>query len=370
MYTVNYNLSNAEEILQHFLQMDLKTIQQEVEKLPIEKIAAVVNGINENNDKKWQEKIRALFSGLSQRDSLQELGKALNCKQALEILNLALEQEAVHHWKLLPIMVGMPHSVFEEVLLSATPQHLQVIKLEGITEPIQHQLTILLHEWAKEVESKSLLIHNLLKEITNLEPKKMTRQSFDVIQNTLADVSDYFQHVSIKISKALSIAWNTNRSDLIDKMTTLKDSCMKYNAVVIGHPNVSEKLSTGLYKLLNKRLDTVYGNLDDPEMQTDALADDDPAIEGLTKLEVWYLHDYWEIGLLPGVKEPQVIEQEDHSIGDKKHSKERESLYFLALDNLQRLGLVNVSDFKNAAIFSKAMLQDFISENRAKLRSQ
>jgi hypothetical protein len=369
MQTVNYAISTNEELLRHFLLMDPATIEQEISKLPLVKVSLIVTGTNEKDDPNWRLKIRALFNGLNQRDYLKECGEALSVKQLIEILDQVTELDAVHHWKLLPLLVGLPPRVFEELLLTASAIQIQVIKQEGITEPIQHQLTNLLHEWAREVESRSEKLHQLLQEITALDLERITRTELARIEDTLDSMSEHFNQITMKISKALSIAWNTNRFDLIDKMTSLKESCLKYNAVVIGHPHDPSSHATGLYQLLDQRLDAVYGRAaDSPQGGQQPLEDDDPAIEGLARLGVWYLIDYWKIGLLPGVEESRVIEQEEQAVADRSHTKEREALYFLALDNLQRLGLTTIADLKEARVYSKEMLIDFILQHRNSLK--
>jgi hypothetical protein len=352
MGTTNYSVYSAEEVAQFFIKMNPEEVQTEIAFLPIEQIAFCLLTINETTDPQWQRKIGAIFSGLNQREQIQACGKTINQIQMLEILNFVRILDSSHQWKLPPLLVGLPHRVFEEVLMTASDEQLQILKHEGITEPIQHHLTILLHEWAKDIGNQSTLLHDLLKEISHLGINQITRNYINDIQNMLLSTSGYYHYMIDKVNRALAIAWNTNRADLIEKFTSLKDSCLKYNVVVIGHPFSKDEHSTGLYGLLDERLNIVYGA---SETNSDvALDNDDPAIEGLAKLGIWYVHDYWEMGLLPKKNEPLDPESID----------EREELSSKVIQNLEKLGLKTVLDLKRAGIYSKEILKDFIELNK------
>lgn len=329
--------------------MDAAAVGSDISKLNLEQIITVVSFLNENNDIFWREKMKAIFNGLSNREQLVCFGRALNHLQAMEILDEVSHKESIHYHKFLPILVGMSHKVFEEILLTGSERQMQVLKLEGITEAIQHHMTVLLHDWVKDIEGHSTILRSLLNEISFLDVHQVTRGSLDGIRTMLISITEYYQKMVYKTNRALSIAWNTNRPDLIEKFTMIKDSCMKYHSVVIGNPHTPTELSTGLYELLDKRLDDVYSSEGDP------LENDDPAIEGLTKLGIWYLDDYVKIGLLPGA---HVTEEEGF---------EREKFYELAVENLANIGLSSVHDLKRADIFSKNMLVEYIREHHHQL---
>lgn len=367
--TSDSGIYSNDQLSDIFIKMDPAQFQEEISKLTLEQFPIVLANLNHDKDLRWQQKIRAILIGLEKNEQLEALGKAMTLPQALEILKATGELDSVYHLKLLPIMVGLPHRVFEEIALTATNEQLLVLKHEAITEPIQHHLTVLLHEWAKNIEAHSTILHSLLKEISNFELKDITKTSLDGIKSMLASVSDFYSTMVDKINKALAIAWNTNRSDLIEKFTALKDSSLKYNSVVIGSPKTNDTPSTGMYALLDKRLDSVYSNGEGNSQDIkDTLDDDDPAIEGLSKLGLWYLQDYWSIGLLPGIEKIELLQEEDVPETDKEAIRLKERLYFLTVESLQNLGLVKIKDLKEKGIFSKSMLIDFIRENSSCLR--
>lgn len=363
MTTENYSIYNPEEIKALFIKKNPAEVEADISKVSPEQLVTIVSHLNENFDPDWRSKIKSIFSGLENREQLLHFGKALNHLQALEVIDVVSEKEAVHYHKFLPILVGLGHKVYEEMVLSATERQIQVLKLEGITEAIQHHLTVLLHDWVKDIDGHSSILRSLLNEINFLDLTKVTKGSLDGLRMMLVSITEYYNKMINKINITLAIAWNTNRPDLIEKFTAIKDGCMKYNSIVIGHPHTLDETSTGLYALLEKKLNSVFSGGEDSgnEIQ-DILENDDPAIEGLTKLDVWYLEDYWKIGLLPGITDPKILKEDGQS-------KEKEHYYFLAVANLENIGLKTIQDLEKNDIFSKNMLVDYIHDHQHQLKS-
>ena len=171
-----------------------------------------------------------------------------------------------------------------------------------------------------------------------------------------------FNALHERANKALAIAWNTNRLDLIESFSKVKDSCQKYTAYGIGEPKTLRAAATGLYGKLDQSLFAVFGDPKDPS-DLEALKETEPAMEALVKFSVWYLKDYWEMGLLPS-----VTNQEDLDLNMEQHTETeraayREKLFNEVKKNLQKIGLFSVSDLKKAHIFSKKTLHEYIEEN-------
>jgi len=97
------------------------------------------------------------------------------------------------------------------------------------------------------------------------------------------------------LNKALQLAWNSNRVDLIEKLSTAKETCQKFVISIIGHPRHAVNPPTGLYARLEARLNAVFGNPSDPN-DIEAAGNDEPAMEALVKFSIWYLKDYWDLG--------------------------------------------------------------------------
>ena len=84
----------------------------------------------------------------------------------------------------------------------------------------------------------------------------------------------------------------------------------------------------------------------------EALHDEDPACDALVKFSVWYLQDYFELGLLPEVTNEAEL--------DRDPQRYRE----LARQRLHRLGLKTVGDLKRAGIFSRATLAEHVKQHK------
>ena len=99
------------------------------------------------------------------------------------------------------------------------------------------------------------------------------------------------------------------------------------------------------------------------------MKDDEPAVEGLVKFSVWYLKDYWELGLLPGVEKQADLDIDMEKHTEAERAEYREKLFTLARDTLDQVGLSTVGDLKNAFIFSKQTLQEYINQKKITLKS-
>lgn len=128
---------------------------------------------------------------------------------------------------------------------------------------------------------------------------------------------------------------------------------------MVGIPRCNGAQATGLFALLEQKLNAVYGNPLDPN-DIEALDNSDPAIDALVKFSVWYLRDYWEIGLLPMVKNERDLDLSSRRYSERNRAEHREKLFVMVQENLERLGLDKVKDLKKARIYSRETLQDFI----------
>src|SRR5262249_20909592 len=87
--------------------------------------------------------------------------------------------------------------------------------------------------------------------------------------------------------------------------------------------------------------------------------DDEPALEALVKLSLWYPQDYWQVGLLPQVTDPQLFEREGE-ISPEQRQALLERLLEMARANLEKVGLHTAKDLKLAGICSQATLQEYL----------
>ena len=128
-----------------------------------------------------------------------------------------------------------------------------------------------------------------------------------------------------KVRKALAIVWSTSNIELIDKLNKVNSALQRMTA------------SSELRDLLSQKLFSIYADL----------KDDDPAIDGLANMSIWYLEDYVKVGLIPG--------DADRSEGN------RQNLFSMVKAGLERVNLRRVKDLKEAYIFSRQTLRDYLA---------
>lgn len=320
---------------------------------PLEDLASWVNSIDENHDPEWHNRIVELFRQINDRLHLETLGKAVTAQQTLAIIKSCHRANVIEQSKLPPFLAGLQESVFRQVLSEAKNIEMQVLKRESLTEQIQHHLTLFIAEMGNTIRDYTILITTLEKDIDQFSVEELSKEEVLLLFERIDGVSNQFSQALEQTNQALALSWNTMRLDLIEKLNAIKDVFYKFSALVIGHPRTAEANPRGLYAKLEEKLFLVYGN---PNNALEIVRDDEPAFNALSKLSLWYVQDYWDIGLLPGIKNPQLLPEKDLS-------KNRENLIQEAKNNLDKTGLRTVKDLKEALIFSKTTIKNFI-ENR------
>ncbi len=363
MKAPDFQKCTLESALQYVKNAHPDDIESNIANMTIEQISNVIININEKNDDKWREKTKAIILGLNKRPQLEAAGKTISVKQTLELINNILQIEDKHHWKLSPLLVGLPHETFSEIILQATDNQLHIFQHEGVTEPVQHHLTTLTHEMTRIIEKMELEIDTSDMEIENIDPSNLGRDDVFEYIHKIDTFGSTFQRLFFQTNQALSIAWNTKRLDVIENLNKIKDSCQKYSIYGLGCPRSPNAVATGLYAKLENKLFLIFG---DPENPSDfeALNDDEPAIEALIKLSVWYLKDYWKIGLLPSVKNISELDVDMEKHSESERAKHREKLFAEAKNNLKALGLSTLNDLKDNYIFSRLTLEEYINLHR------
>lgn len=297
------------------------------------------------------------INALSDTSQLEAIGKELTAAQMLLIIDAA-SHKTIPENKILALLVGLSNDVFRQVLHNAGPAQLGFLKLEGVTEPIQHHLTLL----AGTTEAQDILIGtNLMMidhDIQELDLANVGRKEIMQILKQLEIKKEYYLNTISLASKALTIAWNTNRLDLIEQFTHIKERCLSSLHDFIGSPSKEDCPATGIYGNLDQKLASVFAN-------NHQLKDSDPSTEALAVFSIWYLRDYWAIGLLPLIKRQEDLELNTEDESAKRDH--RQALFTTVQENLNRLGIGTVGDLKKAEIYSKKLLADYISVYRSKI---
>lgn len=314
-------------------------------------VSAVLVALFNQKEIDTKEKVFAIISGMVERRQLEAVGKVLAPSLAFEFLELYQDIDHPQHWKLSPIFVGMPFPVFSQILSNLTDSQLQLLKEEAITEPIQHHLSLLCNEMTVYLTLLMELIYKFHEDLEGLKAESLGFSDLELLKRKIEQMADDCWLSIEKLDRALSIAWNTDRSDLIEKLSMVKEQCQRVLVGNIGHARSQGEAATGLYLLLENQLNGVYGNANDPK-DIEALHDGDPAIDALVKFSVWYVQDYFELGLLP-----EVTSEAELTMDPQRYRE-------LARQRLHMLGLTTVRDLKQAGIFSRATLAEYIRQHQ------
>lgn len=352
-----------EEIPQLVIHSSEEDLNKHAAAFTPEQSAAATLTLGPQKEPRWREKLSALIQGSTDNKQLEAIGRSLTLAQAHHILDETNQNVNIGHWKLSPLFVGIPHGLFTRILLTATTSQMNVLKQEVITEPLQHHLTVLTHEIVHQIPEFSAKLDDLENEIARLDPREMDHSELRALSRKIEEGEKFYDETFKKITKALTLAWNTNRTDLIDKLSLSKEITQKLIGSIVGTRRGMSAEPSGLFAKLEDRLNRVYGLVTEPQ-DIEALDDDEPAIEALVKLSIWYLKDYWDIGLLPKISDGSELDLESSELSHDEKIALREKWYQEVIDNLSNLGLNCVKDLKNARIYSKSALIDYISRNK------
>jgi hypothetical protein len=353
---------STEEISQLILITPADQLSALASSLTPEQVSIVTHLLEVKREPHWREKISAVIQGLTETKQLEAVGRSLSLPQILYLLDESNKNEGNGHWKLPPLFVGMPHRLFTQMLLGASPTQMNALKQEVITESLQHHLTVLTHEIVHQIPEFAAKIDDLEQGIANLNVSEMEHADLRGISHQIEDAAKFYEDTIHKINKILALAWNTNRADLIEKLSMSKELSQKLIGSLVGIRRSRTDEPSGLFAKLEDRLNRVYGLANDPQ-DIEALENDEPAIEALVKLSIWYLRDYWEIGLLPKVINPIDLDFEASHFNHDQKMELREHWHHEVTNNLSKLGLNCVKDLKEARIFSKSTLLDYITRN-------
>lgn len=358
----NFNTMNSDEFLAFISSSSTRQIQDCASTISNEQCATLIKHLQDEEDKADTSKLAAIIAGIHDRKRLEKIGVHLSANLFLDVVSNIEVIEQEDERKLSPLIVGMTHETFVAVLDTVSDKELTTLRQEACAEPIQHQLTVFSHQMTKRLEEFITGLLSLETEIDNLAPAALTRHTIESINNAIAMAGEEAAMYIHRINNALAISWNTTREDLIEALSYQKECWSKFNTLVVGIPETETDPPTGLYARFYERLSSIFGNKDDPT-DIEALLDSDPSIEALVKFSVWYLQDYWNLGLLPHIKDIKDLDLNSSAHSSKQRAEYRAELFKQAQENLSRIGLKTVSDLKENQIFSQAILKAFIRKN-------
>lgn len=302
---------------------------------------------------------RTIYSQAQEKKELEALGKTLGLAQFLDLLDISSTMGEDLRQRLNPLLVGLPPAIFYEGLKVFSPDQLQVLCRVADDEPLQYHLTLVIHEMADEGVRNAFQVTTLAREITVYDVTKVTQGDLEGFRKRMRDAKAFFQHALKTLDHALTLAWNTNREGIIDKLTILKENWLRYVTAELGHAGDETHLATGIYLLFDDHFGAVY--------PLSALSDDDAAFDALAALSVWYIEDYWNIGLLPGIGNADQLHLNPREHDEISQRLYRERLTTTARENLGAVGLNTVGDLKQQRLYSQRMLVRFIQGRQQQL---
>ncbi|MBA3816000.1 MAG: hypothetical protein H0X29_05690 [Parachlamydiaceae bacterium] len=330
--------------------------QQNIPKLSPDQIAIILPIATPQHDPNlWKDKIHTVIEVLKTPQQLEAVGRTATIEQTSEILSW-INSKQVNQPKLFSLFLGMPQIIFLQLLVQATPEEQNILKQESLSEPIQHHLTLLTHELSSASTSHNQAFSALEMQLRSLDLETTDSEQINELEKIIELFRDACLSTQFLSSKALAIAWNSGRTDLIEKLSSFKEQSQKLSNDAIGQSSGPDASACGLYEIFENRLNSVFN--DD---NNNPLSDDEPTIEALVKFSIWYIKDYWEIGLLPHISQAQLELELAPSAAIKDEGKDfRKQLFDDVHKNLEKLGLVNLQNLKKNKIYSKTALKNYI----------
>ncbi|MCA6602673.1 MAG: hypothetical protein IM537_21290 [Pseudanabaena sp. M57BS1SP1A06MG] len=352
-----------EEYIQRLIQLESEELTAQASQLNSQELMHAIALLGERRIPNWQEKTQAIFRGLHTRPAIEQASQALNIAQVLDLLSHREILETKEIWKLSPLFVGMRPSVFREILSQANPEQLQTLKQEGITEPLQHHITILTEDILDEIDELFRQSFYLEMELNALDttttPPDETRQFLERIEHA----SQKAESTLATLNTLLEATWNTSRIDLIEKLTYAKTSLLKI-VNQLGHAEDEQNPLSGIYAKLAHHFERIFEQ-EAVSTSLEKFRDDTPAIEALTHFSIWYLLDYWELGLLPEIATRAELNLDPEFYSEKECLAFREYLFNQVTQNMEKYGLKTVQDLKKNKIFSKRALYEYLKQQRS-----
>lgn len=308
----------------------------------------------------WEGKIRALIDHILAKPILETIGSVLTPKQFLSLLGV------IDFKKLSPLFVGMNHDTFRSIVLMSSQEQLRRLKLQSMSEPMQHQISLYTHEINNRVLELSHRYEKLNFRIEGIDASAMEPSEPVQLWQEICRLSEAYHELMHECAVVLLFAWNTERSDLIDHLTIAKEKCHRTCRFGVGFPNNGRDKVSGMFKRLDEKLFTVYGDIKNPD--SEMLSDDESVMEGLSKFSIWYVQDYWELGLLPNIYSIKELDLDAQKFSEKERVNYRNTLLRQVQENLAQLGLETVADLKKAWIYSRKSFIHYLELHKVETR--
>lgn len=366
----NKQSTPIEYIKENAIDWDLEKWTSECALLSQNQLSRLVPLASPTSDKlHWKEKLYQLFTHLVAKtppDILisKEFGKALSTVQILEIMNYIKHSQdnIVDRQKLSSLLAGISPLVFKDIIVQASQDELNVLKEEALTEAVQHNLSLVINEVNTRFNSFCNKLSAKENEIGKIDLRAMSKEEIFNLYQSVETFHAEGKTILNLASRALIIAWNANRIDFIQELGRIRELCQKCLLDNVGKAADAQTLCSGLLQSIERKVESLFSD-EDTNGNVTIMKDSTPALEALVKFSVWYIQDYYEVGLLPQIKSLNTLDLS----AEKDSLKKREQLFIAVEKNLNKIGLKTLLDLKTARIYSKKALMEYISAFQTQL---
>lgn len=323
---------------------------------PLEISELIPLAAKETNPDNWKDLLAAAFHSLEDKASLEALGSAIDTAQFIEILSLAGSRHKNEAEKLTSLLVTLSPAVFKETLAHAGSKALELLKGETFGEPLLHHLTLLVREIDNDIEQAAIEAVRFGDELETLDLTALNTARSNALFSSIDQMAAQTQQVIEILQNAQRLAWVADRADLIDDLSKAKDRAHKTLLYIAGDGEADFATPQNLHSHLKKKINALFSNADDQGGVT-FMHDEQPALDAIVKFSVWYLNDYEEIGILPRGSMRKL----ENARNEEEKQAIRKALFDEASANLSKAGLNTLHDLKQARLFSKAALKEYLS---------
>lgn len=319
--------------------------------------------LNAISDPSWKEKLIGILTGAQSEGIIETFGRYLSAPQFVAVLEYYAETEKADRAKLYSVLIGLREEIFVAVLADLAPPALQLLQKEAGSEPVQHRLLVMCHLFSSIIDLNNFEVVQLKEKILKMDPQDIGGQDLKQMMDSIDQIAQVYKDLLAALGPALTIAWNSGRTDLVDQLSSVKESCMRSFIEHVG--GKQDDWDNELHVMLARQLNSAYGDPDNP-LDIEALHDDEQAIAVLPKLGIWYPRDYFEVGLLPHLKSIDDVALDPKIAGMEKCVEYRDHLVNSAQENIRQMGLNTVKDMREAGIFSRKSFAEYIKKKLKK----
>ncbi len=328
--------------------------QEILPQLPLSELAQSFTLLQAQPAIEAKKKLKSLFEFIDSPAILEVIGKNFSVSSFLSFLDF-LTQHPSHQNRLKFILIGLHSLIFSQALHVLQKSHLYLLQQEGLLEPLQYQLTQFAHEGESLEQGINQSVQQFKQDLVSTQSEELTQDRLQKLTQHIDGLRNQILDYLERASAALAIVWHTDRIDLIEKLSSIHERIQYQLMHVIGHSAFDHLTATGLYSILEQTLSSIFDS---------ALKDEDAAIEGLTRLSIWHLKDYWELGLLPSISHIQELDLNPKKHHEKEGWDHQQHLIALVQQQLEHLGIGTVKNLKQAHLYSRSLLKDYIERHQ------